>query len=154
KKKGWSVVPQIGVSRFRIDLGVVHPDRPGTYLVGVECDGAAYHSAATARDRDKVRAAILEGLGWTLVRTWSTDWWVDKEGAAERLHAEIEKILEYSREKLADEPSPEAMPPAAHDGVANDTAPIEHASPHADNAEIASGASAPFPASTVALPAS
>lgn len=52
KKKGWIVVPQIGVSRFRIDLGVVHPDRPGAYLVGVECDGAAYHSAATARDRD------------------------------------------------------------------------------------------------------
>ena len=67
KRRGWSVVPQIGVSRFRIDLGVVHPDRPGDYLAGVECDGATYHAAATARDRDRVRAAILEGLGWRLV---------------------------------------------------------------------------------------
>jgi very-short-patch-repair endonuclease len=96
-RRGWTVVPQIGVSRFRIDLGIVHPDRPGDYLLGVECDGATYHSAATARDRDKVRAMILEGLGWQLARVWSTDWWVDKAGAAERLHQKIEAALALSR---------------------------------------------------------
>lgn len=96
-RRGWTVVPQIGVSRFRIDIGIVHPDRPGDYLVGVECDGATYHSAATARDRDKVRAAILEGLGWKLLRVWSTDWWVNREGAADRLHREIEAELDRSR---------------------------------------------------------
>ena len=100
---GWQVVTQIGVSRFRIDLGIVHPDRPGDYLVGVECDGAAYHSAATARDRDKVRAAVLQGLGWKLLRLWSTDWWVDKAGALQRLHAAIVALLEQSRTKAADE---------------------------------------------------
>lgn len=98
-RRGWQVVPQIGVSRFRIDLGIVHPDRPGDYLVGVECDGAAYHSAATARDRDKVRQAILEGLGWDLLRVWSTDWWIDRQGAADKLHRGIEALLAASREK-------------------------------------------------------
>ncbi|WNO55183.1 DUF3320 domain-containing protein [Stakelama saccharophila] len=102
RRRGWTVVPQVGVSKFRIDLGVVHPDRPGDYLVGVECDGAAYHSAATARDRDKVRAAILEGLGWTLLRIWSTDWWIDKERAADRLHAEIEACLAADRTAAAE----------------------------------------------------
>lgn len=97
RRRGWQVVTQVGVSRFRIDLGIVHPDRPGDYLVGVECDGATYHSAATARDRDKVRSAILEGLGWTLVRVWSTDWWYDRERAAEKLHLAIEATLEKSR---------------------------------------------------------
>jgi very-short-patch-repair endonuclease len=96
-KKGWEVVTQIGVSRFRIDLGIVHPDRPGDYLVGVECDGAAYHSAATARDRDKVRQAILETLGWKLLRVWSTDWWVDKAAATEKLHTAITRLLEADR---------------------------------------------------------
>lgn len=96
-RRGWTVVPQIGVSRFRIDLGIVHPDRPGDYLLGVECDGASYHSAATARDRDKVREAVLKGLGWTLLRIWSTDWWVDREGAADRLHASIEQALNDAR---------------------------------------------------------
>jgi very-short-patch-repair endonuclease len=97
RDKGWQVVPQIGVSRFRIDLGIVHPDRPGDYLVGIECDGATYHSAATARDRDKVRSGVLQGLGWTLLRLWSTEWWVDKAGALERLHAAIEAELAKSR---------------------------------------------------------
>lgn len=96
---GWQVVPQIGVSRFRIDLGIVHPDHPGDYLVGVECDGATYHSAATARDRDKVRAAVLNGLGWKLLRLWSTEWWVDKKGALQRLHESIGALLEASRMK-------------------------------------------------------
>jgi very-short-patch-repair endonuclease len=106
-RKGWMVVPQIGVSRFRIDLGIVHPDRPGDYLVGIECDGATYHSAATARDRDKVRSAILQGLGWKLLRVWSTEWWVDKEGALERLHAEITALLERARNETV-EASPTA----------------------------------------------
>ena len=50
---------------------------PGRYLLGIECDGATYHRAATARDRDKLRQLILEGLGWKLHRIWSTDWWHD-----------------------------------------------------------------------------
>ncbi len=100
QERGWRVIPQIGVSRFRIDLGVVHPDRPGDYLVGVECDGASYHSAATARDRDKVREAVLKGLGWSLVRVWSTDWWIDRQGALDRLTAALEAELTASRARF------------------------------------------------------
>jgi very-short-patch-repair endonuclease len=97
REKGWQVVPQVGVSRFRIDLGIVDPDSPGDFLVGVECDGATYHRSATARDRDKVRAAVLEGLGWNLLRVWSTDWFVDQEREIERLHAKLESILGKKR---------------------------------------------------------
>lgn len=97
RNKGWQVVPQIGVSRFRIDLGIVHPDKPGDYLVGIECDGATYHSAATARDRDKVRSTILQGLGWKLLRLWSTEWWIDKAGALQRLDGAINQLLDESR---------------------------------------------------------
>lgn len=104
RDKGWTVVPQIGVSRFRIDLGVVHPDMPGSYLAGVECDGAAYHSAATARDRDKVRAAILGGLGWDLVRVWSTAWWHNKSQALAVLDIQLNALLEASRAKVVIEP--------------------------------------------------
>ncbi len=127
--KGWVVAPQIGVSRFRIDLGVVHPDRPGDYLAGVECDGAAYHSGATARDRDKVRASILEGLGWDLVRVWSTDWWVDRRGATERLHGALGLLLERSRSAAA---APASSGGRSLDGGADDAPDeIESASPEA-----------------------
>ena len=73
---------------------------PGDYLAGVECDGATYHSAATARDRDKVRSAILQGLGWKLVRLWSTEWWVDKAGALQRLHEALDALLAHSRAEV------------------------------------------------------
>lgn len=121
RRKGWQVIPQIGVSRFRIDLGIVHPDRPGDYLAGVECDGATYHSAATARDRDKVRSAILQGLGWKLVRIWSTEWWVDKHGALERLHDALQALLEGSRAEvppIESEPS-EVLPPISFEAHNN-----------------------------------
>lgn len=94
RDRGWQVIPQIGVSCFRIDLGVVHPERPGTFLAGVECDGASYHSAATARDRDKVREAILRGLGWDLVRVWSTDWWTNKTRATDSLDEKLRHLLQ------------------------------------------------------------
>ncbi len=101
RQRGWETHPQIGVSRFRIDLGVVNPDCPGDYLVGIECDGATYHSAATARDRDKIRAEILHGLGWQLLRVWSTEWWVNREGALERLDQAIRTELEEWRARAA-----------------------------------------------------
>lgn len=102
RHKGWETHPQIGVSRFRIDLGVVNPDWPGDYLIGVECDGATYHSAATARDRDKVRAEILRGLGWRLLRVWSTEWWVNPGGALDRLDQAIRAELEEWRANSVD----------------------------------------------------
>ena len=118
RERGWTVVPQIGVSRFRIDLGVVHPDRPGDFLAGVECDGAAYHSAATARDRDKVREAVLRSLGWELVRVWSTDWWVDARGALDRLDGALQALLEQARAKKAPAPASEPVPDLVFERIA------------------------------------
>ncbi|SFM21332.1 DUF4011 domain-containing protein [Marinobacter zhejiangensis] len=98
QQKGWTVHPQIGVSAYRIDLGIVHPDKPGLYLAGIECDGAMYHSSAYARERDKVRQAVLEGLGWTLFRVWSTDWWTNRDKALEMLHEALTRRYELDRE--------------------------------------------------------
>ncbi|MBP2444130.1 DUF3320 domain-containing protein [Rhizobium leguminosarum] len=103
ERHGWRVVPQVGISGFRIDFGIRHPDLAGTYLAGVECDGATYHGSATARDRDKVREQVLRGLGWNILRVWSTDWWFDAAGCAERLHAGLEALLEESRARRATE---------------------------------------------------
>jgi very-short-patch-repair endonuclease len=95
--KGWQVHTQIGASTFRVDLGIVHPDAPGTYLCGVECDGATYHRSATARDRDMLREQVLRGLGWEIARIWSTDWWIDRAGTLAKVHLALERLLETSR---------------------------------------------------------
>lgn len=84
-------------SAFRIDLGIKHPDFAGAFLAGVECDGATYHSSATARDRDKVREQVLTGLGWTIFRVWSPDWWFNADEALDKLHGELTEALAASR---------------------------------------------------------
>ncbi|WP_298268540.1 DUF4011 domain-containing protein [Geobacter sp.] len=96
RDKGYTVYPQVGCSGYRIDLGIVDPERPGRYLLGIECDGANYHRSKTARDRDKLRESILIGLGWTIHRVWSTDWW---EKPAEEL-ARIEAAIESARQTM------------------------------------------------------
>ncbi|MCK4795549.1 MAG: DUF559 domain-containing protein, partial [Desulfobacteraceae bacterium] len=83
---GWSVDTQVGVQRFRIDIGVRHPEYAGKYLAGIECDGATYHSHETARDRDIGRQQVLERLGWSIFRIWSTDWFRDKERVLQRVN--------------------------------------------------------------------
>jgi very-short-patch-repair endonuclease len=74
REEGYDVEHQVGVAGFYIDLTVKDPDRPGRHLLGIECDGATYHSAKMARVRDRTRQAVLESLGWTIHRIWSTDW--------------------------------------------------------------------------------
>jgi len=85
---GLRCVPQVGVGSYRIDIGILHPERDGDFVLGVECDGAAYHAAASARDRDVIRQAVLEGMGWRIHRIWSTAWFRDPaKGVAEVLAA-------------------------------------------------------------------
>ena len=109
---GWTVHPQVGVSGFRIDLGVVDPDMPGSYLAGVECDGATYHRGATARDRDRLRQAVLESLGWHILRIWSTDWWTNAGREAERLHGQLQEGLDRARRARAERDDAEQRPDA------------------------------------------
>ena len=90
----YEVHHQVGCSGYRIGLGVIDPRSPGRYLLGVECDGATYHRAATARDRDKLRQMILEDLGWKLYRIWSTDWWHDAGAEASKLLSHLNDLLQ------------------------------------------------------------
>lgn len=98
RRLGWMVHTQIGVSKFRIDLGIVHPDLPGKYLAGIECDGATYHRSPSARDRDRVRHEILEHLSWRLIRIWSTDFFIDSNTTMARVHEKLQRLLSADRE--------------------------------------------------------
>ena len=92
-RAGLTVHRQVGTSRFRIDLAIVHPDQPGRYLLGIECDGKTYHQSKTARDRDRLRQEILEGLGWTIHRIWSTDWIRQPEQELVKVVARVAHLL-------------------------------------------------------------
>lgn len=93
KNEGIDVVPQVGCSGYRIDLAIKHPEKLGEYILGIECDGAKYHSSRFARDRDKVRQEVLESLGWNIHRIWSEDWLVDKYREVELIKSKINNLL-------------------------------------------------------------
>jgi very-short-patch-repair endonuclease len=109
--RGYQVDCQVGISGYRIDLAVRDPDAPGRYVVGIECDGATYHSGRTARDRDRIRQMVLESLGWHIVRVWSTDWIRDPARATDRLVEDIERVR---RGEGRAEPAETASVPPAH----------------------------------------
>ena len=137
REKGYTVHPQVGCSGYRIDLGVIDPERPGRYLLGIECDGANYHRSKNARDRDKLRESILIGLGWTIHRVWSTDWW---ERPAEEL-ARIETAIETASHTIqlpliVSEPAAQQIEAMAPIGVSAPVteftlcAPLQRPTPH------------------------
>jgi hypothetical protein len=94
---GYEIEYQVGTAGFRIDIGVRHPKNKSEYLLGIECDGATYHSSRSARQRDKVRQMLLEQRGWRLHRIWSTDWFMSQQSEEGRLSRRLsEATLESS----------------------------------------------------------
>jgi len=89
---GYECDYQVGVAGFYIDLGVKDPNRPGKYIMGVECDGARYHSAKSVRDRDRLRQEILVSLGWNIQRIWSTDWFQNPHNALKPILHELDDL--------------------------------------------------------------
>ena len=96
-RTGYHIEQQIGQAGYFIDMAVVDPQMPGRYILGIECDGATYHSALAARDRDRLRQQVLEGLGWRIHRIWSTDWFKNPAQEIERTIAAIEQARSIAR---------------------------------------------------------
>ncbi len=104
KKMGYEVVPEVGCSGFRIDIGVVDPVNVGNFLLGVECDGVTYKSSSSARDRDRLREQVLRQLGWHIHRIWSPSWVARRDSEIRRLKETLEQAQKTQLEKDAQNP--------------------------------------------------
>lgn len=93
---GYKVDTQVGMSGYRIDQAIVHPNHPEKYILGIECDGAMYHSSPSAKERDVYRQRFLETKGWKITRIWSRNWWKNSS-------AEIEKIDQLVKNLVREE---------------------------------------------------
>lgn len=127
---GYEVVRNVGASEYRVDIGVVDPQDSGKFLLGIECDGAMYRNANTARDRDRLRQQVLERLGWrgSLHRIWTPDWVMRREIEIKRL----EKTLSNNRSYIAvkeynDDESPIVVPNKDVGSISNTTSDTEEA---------------------------
>ncbi|MDS0284469.1 DUF4011 domain-containing protein [Haloarcula onubensis] len=122
--EGHDVVSQVQSSSYSIDLAIKHPDQPGKFVLGIECDGAAYHSSKTARDRDRTRQTVLESLGWTIHRIWSPDWASNRNREIENITDRVDTLITDGVEPRSEEDvrtyEPEAVASStkfAHPGV-------------------------------------
>jgi very-short-patch-repair endonuclease len=109
---GYDVRQEIGSGGFFIDIAIVDPDHPGRYFIGIECDGATYHSPRSARDRDRLREEVLKNLGWRIHHIWSTDWFNNPERELKKTVEAIEQAKIYQVEKptLPTQVEPDAPP--------------------------------------------
>jgi very-short-patch-repair endonuclease len=94
EERGYMFASQVGVAGYRIDLAVRSPANHNYFMLGIECDGASYHSGKCARDRDRLREEVLRRLNWNLYRIWSTDWFHAREREIDRLIAHLEDCVE------------------------------------------------------------
>jgi len=154
-RRGFRLQQQVGVCGYRIDIGVLDDEAAGRFLCGIECDGVAYHSMETVRDRDRLRQQELESRGWIIHRVWSTDWFKDRSGQIERLVSLIEasrtnlRILEEERTESRERAAPvQINAPASESGrpsrQSEDSAqprrrPLATYTPFSDGGERAKG---------------
>ncbi|MDQ1251821.1 MAG: hypothetical protein QG646_932 [Euryarchaeota archaeon] len=109
-ENGCEVHRQIGCAGYRLDLAIPDPRNPGRYVLGIECDGKSYHSSRVARDRDRLRQQVLEGLGWKIYRVWSTDWYLHPKESKEKLLEATQEAIKQAKLQAKFNPEPEISP--------------------------------------------
>lgn len=145
---GYEVQPQVGCAGFYIDIAVRDQAKQGRYMLAVECDGATYHSSKSARDRDRIRQSVLEGLGWRFHRIWSTDWFRNRHVETSRLHDALKSAAAYYKnfdEKSDVEIQPQGKKAAeiARIEVENKTSSADYLSAKLEDLKLSLGDSIP-----------
>lgn len=94
RELGYQVDTNIGCSHYKIDIGIINPDKKDEYLLGIMCDGKQYCNANTARDRNILQMQVLQSLGWKLCQLWALDWWENPEEVLEKIKEELQASKE------------------------------------------------------------
>ncbi|MCQ6563076.1 DUF3320 domain-containing protein [Paenibacillus mendelii] len=94
---GYEADLYVGSSGYRIDVGILDPEQPGQYMLGLLLDGPMYRNAKTARDREILRLQVLGQLGWSLHRVWSPDWWENRNAELSSIRQVIQRAKESRR---------------------------------------------------------
>jgi len=99
-KKGYKVEKRVGCSGYRVDLAVLDPNNDDEYILAIECDGTEYNDGASARERDRIRQNMLEGLGWNYHRIWSTEWYHNRQNAKQNLLNAINEAIKNKEQSI------------------------------------------------------
>ncbi|MBR3837661.1 MAG: DUF4011 domain-containing protein [Clostridia bacterium] len=120
KENGYETQLQVGHSEYRVDVGVVDPDQPEEYILGILLDGPGYQSSKTTRDREIAQINVLQQLGWNVMRVWTMDWWDNRNKEIGGILEELRRLQEEKKAKKEETP---AEPEAPADDFAEPKAP-------------------------------
>lgn len=93
QQSGLRPVPLYAVDRYNIDFAF--PDQ----RLAVEYDGGNWHNTPKKRAIDERKAALLESLGWTIIRLPRIDKPQNNDAGNERIT--LDEIIQLTREALA-----------------------------------------------------
>ena len=93
-KLGYTVETNLGNTNYKVSLAI-YDKKLDRYLLGIECDYAAYNSSDSIMERDVYRNKFLSSRGWKIMRVWSRDWWLNKQ----KVLNSIVKALNASKKK-------------------------------------------------------
>lgn len=110
KAIGYDTDKGVGKSGFKIDIGVVSPDKEGAYCLGILLDGPVYAASGTTTSREISQISMLKGFGWNIVRIWSLEWWENPDSVFKKLVAMIEESKKEPEEPSAEGALSEAVP--------------------------------------------
>ncbi len=97
KKLGYDCKCSVGCSDYKIDVAVVNPDKPDSYIMGINCGSEAHYHNGTANDRCLSQPAVLKGLGWNVMNVYIIDWLDNKDKVLGKIKAEIDAAVERYR---------------------------------------------------------
>lgn len=136
EQRGWRCSVNLGVSGYRVDIAVHHPEQPDVMLAGIVLDGPGYAAAHTARDRDVLRGSVMNMLGWRMLRLWLLDWWRNPQACLDAVDARLREWV------TAGPPEPPLLPSLlSTEAVPSADAPVLSA----ESAQVAALPAAPAP---------
>lgn len=94
RNEGLNVMTKIGASGYKVDIGILNPNKDGEFILGIICDGEHYAKSGTAYDRNILQESVLNSLGWNTVRVWCLDWWDNPKREIEKIKAAVTAALE------------------------------------------------------------
>ncbi|MCL2556278.1 MAG: AAA domain-containing protein [Firmicutes bacterium] len=90
EKHGYTVEQNLGDAEYKLSLAI-YDKGLDKYVLGLECDYAAFNSSESVLERDVYRNAFLESRNWKIMRIWSRDYWTNKPALISAIVKEIEK---------------------------------------------------------------
>lgn len=133
--RGITAYPQWGVSGYRIDFTLAHPELPGQMVLAVEADGDSYHRMTSTRDRDRLRQQQLERLGWRFHRVWAAAWFANPEAEADKIEAAWRRAVEacdIERDQVTARTEPAISPTTSGNNASSAGQADSPAQQHAD----------------------